>query len=70
MAAIADCNKSIKNMGSNDGAYELQKLMKLIEESVNNNKAIVTSGRPTPQTNAEKKVDMPIHFRGYIQHKH
>ena len=29
MAAIADCNKAIKNMGNNDGAYELQQLMKL-----------------------------------------
>ena len=27
MAAIADCNKAIKNMGSNDGADELQQLM-------------------------------------------
>ena len=40
MAVIADCNKGIKNMGSNDGADELQQLLKLTEESVKNNKAI------------------------------
>ena len=32
MAAIADCNKAIKNMGSNDGADELKQLMKLTEK--------------------------------------
>ena len=31
MAAIADCKKAIKNMGRNDGADELQQLMKLTE---------------------------------------
>ena len=38
MAAIADYNKAIKNMGSNDGADELRQLMKLTEQAVNNNK--------------------------------
>ena len=38
MAAIADCNKAIKNMGSNDGADELKQLMKLTEKTVQNNK--------------------------------
>ena len=32
MAAIADFNKAIRNMGSNDGADELKQLMKLIEK--------------------------------------
>ena len=32
MAAIADCNKAIRNMGSNDGADELKQLMKLTEK--------------------------------------
>ena len=40
MAAIADCNKTIKNMGRNDGADELQQLLKLTEESVKKNKSI------------------------------
>ena len=53
MAAIDDCNKSIKKMGRNDRADELQQLMKLIEQSVKNNKAIATPGKPTPHTNAE-----------------
>ena len=32
MAAIADCNKAIKNMGINDGADELKQLMKITEK--------------------------------------
>ena len=36
MAAIADCNKAIKNMGSNDGADELKQLMKLVEKTIKN----------------------------------
>ena len=55
MAAIADCNKPIKNMGRNDGADELQQLLKLTEEAVKNNKAITKSEKPTPPTNAEKQ---------------
>ena len=31
MAAIADCAKAIKNMGSNDGSYEIQQLLQLIK---------------------------------------
>ena len=55
MAVISDCNKAIKNMGSNDGANELQQLMKLTEQAVNNNKAIAKSENPTPHTDAEKQ---------------
>ena len=40
MAAIADCSKTIKNMGSNDGADELQQLLKIKQESVKKNKSI------------------------------
>ena len=43
MAAIADCNIAIKNMGNNGGANELQQLLKLTEEAVKNNKAIAKS---------------------------
>ena len=43
MAAIADCDKYIKNMGSNDGADEMQQLLKLTEEAVRNNEAISKS---------------------------
>ena len=32
MAAIADCNKAIKNIGSNDVADELKQLTKLTEK--------------------------------------
>ena len=45
MAAIADCNKAIKNMGSNDGADELKLLMKLTEKTVQNNKRAHASPR-------------------------
>ena len=55
MSAIANCNKAIKNMGRNDGADELQHLMKLTEQAVNNNKAIDTSGKPTPHADSEKR---------------
>ena len=55
MAAIADCNKAIKNMGSNDGADELQQSLKLTEESVKKNKAISKPENPTPHTNTEKQ---------------
>ena len=40
MSVIADCNKAIKKMSSNDGADELQQLLKLTEEPAKNNKAI------------------------------
>ena len=33
MAAIADCNKAIKKMGSIDGADELKQLKKLTEKT-------------------------------------
>ena len=55
MSAIADCNKAIKNMGSNDGADELQQLMKLTEKAVKNNKAIATPRKQTPHTNVGKQ---------------
>ena len=42
-------------MGSNDGVDELQQLMELTEKAVNNNKAISTSEKLTPHTNAEKQ---------------
>ena len=52
MAAIADCNKAIKNMGSNFGADEMQQFLKLIEEAVSNNEAISKSAKPAQHTNA------------------
>ena len=45
MAAIADCNKAIRNMGSNDGADEQKKLMKLTEKTVKNNERTQVSPR-------------------------
>ena len=45
MAAIADCNKAIKNMGRNDGADELKKLMKLTEKAIKNNERTQTYPR-------------------------
>ena len=43
MAAIADCAKTIKNMGSKNRADEMQQLLKLTEKSVRNNEAIAKS---------------------------
>ena len=40
MAAIADCAKYIKNMGSNNGADEMNQLLQPTEEAVRNNEAI------------------------------
>ena len=37
MAAIVDCAKAIKKMGSNDGADVMQQLLKLTEKAVRNN---------------------------------
>ena len=45
MAAIADCNKVIKNMGRNDGADELKQLMKLTEKRLQSNKRAHASPR-------------------------
>ena len=58
MAAIADCNKAIKNMGSNDGADELKQLMKLTEKTVQNNERAHPSPRVhTAQTlNSNKAI--------------
>ena len=55
MAAIADCAKAIKNMGSNDGADEMQQLLKLTEKAVKNNEAIAKSENSAPQTHAEQQ---------------
>ena len=52
LAAIADCAKAIKNMGSNAGAYEMQQLLKFIEEAVKNNESISKSAKPAPPTSA------------------
>ena len=58
MAAIADCNKTIKNMGSNDGADELKQLMKLTEKTIENNERTQASPRVhTAQTlNSNKPI--------------
>ena len=57
MAAIADCNKAIKNMGSNDGEDELQKLIKLIEQAVQNPKRAHASPRlHTAQTFNDRRI--------------
>ena len=45
MTAIADFNKAIKTMGSNDGADELKKLMKLTENTIKNNERTQVSPR-------------------------
>ena len=55
MAAIADCAKAIKNMGSNDGADEMQKLQQLTEKAVRNNEAIVKSAKPDPHNNTKQR---------------
>ena len=55
MAAIAHCDKTIKNIGSNDGAYEMQQLLKLTKESVINNVSISKSAKPDPHNNAEQR---------------
>ena len=52
---IADCAKAIKNMGSNNEAYEMQQLLQLTEKSVRNNTAISKSLNPATHTNAEKR---------------
>ena len=55
MAAIADCNKAIKNMGSNDGADELKEFMKLTEKTIKSNERTQASTRVhtaiTPNSN-------------------
>ena len=56
MASIADCTKSIKNMGRNDGSDEMQQFLKLTEESVRNNEAISKSANPDPHTNTLKPL--------------
>ena len=58
MAAIADFNKAIRNMVSNDGADELKQLMKLTEKTVNNNERTQASPRVhTAQTlNSNKPI--------------
>ena len=55
MAAIADCAKAIKNMGSNDGEDEMQQLLQLTEKAVRNNEVIAKSAKPAPHTNAEQR---------------
>ena len=45
MAAIADCNKAIRNTGINDGSDELKQLMKLTGKKVNNNERTQASPR-------------------------
>ena len=55
MSAISDCTKAIKDIGRNDGADELQQLLKLTEEAVKKNKDISKPENPTPHTNAEKQ---------------
>ena len=52
MAAIADCDKAIKNMVSNNGTDEMKQLLQLIENAVRNNAAITKPAKPEPQTNA------------------
>ena len=52
MAAIADCAKAIKNMGSNNGADEMKQLLQLPDKSVINNEVITKSAKPDPHTNA------------------
>ena len=60
MAAIADCAKAIKNMGSNNRANEMQPLLQLTKKSVRNNKAITTPSKPDPNNNA-KQLDGIAH---------
>ena len=45
MAAIADCNKAIRKMGSNNGGDEHKQLMKLTEKTVKNNERTQASLR-------------------------
>ena len=42
-------------MVSNDGADEMQQLLKLTEEAVSNNEAISKSDKSAPHTNTEKR---------------
>ena len=66
MAAITDCNKAIKNMGSNDGADELQQLMKLTEQAVNNTKQAHASPRVhTAQTLENENRRITINMTKY-----
>ena len=54
MADIADCAKSIKNMGKNNGADEMQQLLQLTENAAINNKSITTTLKIAPHTNVER----------------
>ena len=54
MAAVADCTKSIKNMGSNDGSDEMQQLLKLTEKAAKRNESIDKSAKKAIHTNAEQ----------------
>ena len=62
MAAIADCNKIIKNMSTNDGADELKQLMKLTEKTIKNNERTQASPRVhtalTPNSNKPSAINM------------
>ena len=55
MVAIADCTKAIKNMGSNDRADKMQKLLQLTENAVRHNEAMAKSVKPAPPTNAKQQ---------------
>ena len=57
MAAIADCNKAIKNMGRSYGAYELKQLIKLTEKTINNNER--TQAAPRVQTAITPNINRP-----------
>ena len=54
MAAIADCDKAIKNMGINNEADEMQQLLKFKEKSIRNNEAVSKSVKLAPHTNADQ----------------
>ena len=58
MAAIADCNKAIKNMSSNDGSDKLEQLMKLTEKTVKNNER--TQAYPRVHTAQTLNINNPI----------
>ena len=45
MAAIADCDKAIKNMGESNGADEMHQLIKLTERAVQHNPAITAASK-------------------------
>ena len=68
MAAMADCNKAINNMDSNDGADELKQLMKLTEKTIKNNEQTQASPRVhTPLTPNSKKLFTRSMFRDIPQ---